>query len=95
MLVKGRRAADVRRGRKCDNRRGYSVCGGLRAVRKAAYDVVVENGSGSGKYRYNDAMAQRSQTRQKQGKKFSHWEKRTGAVVSYDEEITSFTQTER
>ena len=50
---------------------------------ETAYDVVVENGSGSGKYRYNDAVTAVANAAEA-GKKFSHWEK-NGAVVSYDE----------
>ncbi len=50
---------------------------------ETAYDVVVENGSGSGKYRYNDAVTAVANAAEA-GKKFSHWEK-NDAVVSYDE----------
>lgn len=47
------------------------------------YHVIVENGSGSGAYRYNDpVMAVASAP--EDGKKFSHWE-REGKTVSYDE----------
>ncbi len=56
MLVKGRRAADVRRAGESVTIAEDTVFVAGYARSETAYDVVVENGSGSGKYRYNDAV---------------------------------------
>ena len=55
---------------------------------KEEYEVVVEHGSGSGTYRYND-MVTAAAADAEPGKKFSHWE-RGGTVVSYAEKYSFY-----
>ena len=52
------------------------------------YTITVENGTGSGEYKFNDEVTAVANTAPS-GEKFSHWTK-DGAVVSYDATYTFF-----
>lgn len=69
---------------------GHTVFSSEYTRSNETYEVVVEHGSGSGTYRYND-MVMAAAAQAEPGKKFSHWE-RGGTVVSYAEKYSFYGQ---
>lgn len=67
---------------------GHTVFSSEYTRSNETYEVVVEHGSGSGIYRYND-MVTAAAAQAEPGKKFSHWE-RGGTVVSYAEKYSFY-----